>query len=190
MIPGENNGQSLLEEVVLEHFLQFPKISALDVIKLASTCSPLQVVNFFRKLLPDKIASEKEVRVAQMILEGEFNQVLKPQKTPSGYRLDVVKTVSLLRALYPWAPKEEMWKLWGDGREVGNKQSVVIAISNVDNEQKLNGIDFHSPKDVWPIAVFGGDDKRWNLEVNIGASGGQPGWLEREIKALQTGTEL
>ena len=69
-IPGDE--QSLLEEVVLEHFFQFPKVSALDVIKLASTYSPLQVVNVFRKLLPDEIASEKEVRVAHMIVQSSY----------------------------------------------------------------------------------------------------------------------
>ena len=50
-----------------------------------------------------------------------------------------------------------------------------MAISNVNNEQKLNGIKFQSPKEMWPIQIFHHKDNRRNLELNIGDGHGGPG---------------
>ena len=52
---------------------------------------------------------------------------------------------------------------------------MMMAISNVNNEQKLNGIKFQSPKEMWPIQIFHHKDSRRNLEFNIGDGHGGPG---------------
>lgn len=55
-----------------------------------------------------------------------------------------------------------------------------MTICNINNEQILHGVDIHSPDDIWPVAIFYGDDHRWNLESNLGC--GQDGWLDSFMK--------
>lgn len=51
----------------------------------------------------------------------------------------------------------------------------MMAISNVNNEQKVNGVKFQSPKEMWPIQIFHYKGSRRNLELNIGDGHGGPG---------------
>lgn len=60
------------------------------------------------------------------------------------------------------------------GESMGRK-TVMMAISNINNEQKLNGIKFQSPNEMWPVHIFHYKDSRQNLELNIGDGHGGPG---------------
>ena len=100
---------------------------------------------------------------------------MQPTRTPTGYRIEPSRLVECLQFLYHWLPKEQWWHLYGDGRKYGKKDTVLMAISNINNEQKLNGVKFQSPKEMWPIQVFHQKDSRLNLELNIGDGHGGPG---------------
>ena len=76
--------------------------------------------------MPAKIASEKEVRLANQFIEGEFNPYLTPRRTATGYRVYVARTLSVMTAMYPWLPNEEMWKPWGDWREIGDNRLLLL----------------------------------------------------------------
>ena len=54
------------------------------------------------------------------------------------------------------------------------KDTVMMAVTNVNNEQKLNGIKLQSPKEMWSIHVFYQKDSQRNLELNIGDGPGGP----------------
>ena len=62
---------------------------------------------------------------------------MQPQRTATGYRTEPARLVECLHYLYYWLPKEKWWHLYGDGRKYGKKDTVMMAISNVNNEQKL-----------------------------------------------------
>ena len=57
---------------------------------------------------------------------------------------------------------------------VRKKDTVMMAVTNVNNEQKLNGIKLQSPKEMWSIHVFYQKDSQRNLELNIGDGHGGP----------------
>ena len=107
---------------------------------------------------------------------------MQPTRTPTGYRIEPRRLVECLQFLYYWLPKEQWWHLYGDGRKYGKKDTVLMAICNINNEQKLNGVKFQSPKEMWPIHVFHQKDSRLNLELNIGDGHGGPGNLTRRCR--------
>ena len=108
----------------------------------------------------------------------EFEAIMQPKRTPTGYRIEPSRLIECLQFLYHWLPKEQWWHLYGDGRKYGKKDTVMMAVTNVNNEQKLNGIKLQSPKEMWPIHVFYQKDSRRNLELNIGDGHGGPGKLK------------
>ena len=107
--------------------------------------------------------------------QAEFEAIMQPTRTPTGYRIEPSCLVECLQFLYHWLPKEQWWHLYSDGRKYRKKDTVLMAISNINNEQKLNGVKFQSPKEMWPIQVFHQKDSRLNLELNIGDGHGGPG---------------
>ena len=90
------------------------------------------------------------------------------------YRIEPSRLIECLQFLYHWLPKEQWWHLYGDGRKYGKKDTVMMAVTNVNNEQKLNGIKLQSPKEMWSIHVFYQKDSQRNLELNIGDGHGGP----------------
>lgn len=72
--------------------------------------------------------------------------------------------------------------MYGDGREIGGKQSTFIEISPINNELALKGVKFQSPKHVYHTNIFYESDSRDNLEENLGYP---VSWLDREIGLLQ-----
>ena len=53
------------------------------------------------------------------------------------------------------------------GKKYGKKDTVMMAISNVNNEQKLNGVKFQSLKEMWPVHIFHHKDSRRNLSLTL-----------------------
>ena len=70
--------------------------------------------------------------------------------------------------LHWWLPESEWWKIYGDGRNFGGKDSVAITLNILNDEVMFNGVGYHSPEHYWPISVFYGKDTRLNLELNLG----------------------
>jgi hypothetical protein len=93
---------------------------------------------------------------------------------------------SLVFFVYPWLtdPQKEWWRLYGDARTYDGRKSVLLCLSNINNESLLNDVKFQSPQDCWPIHIFYGGDSRINLELNIGRNG-KPGYLNDWVEAMQ-----
>ena len=79
---------------------------------------------------------------------------MQPQRTETGYRIEPARLVECLHFLYYWLPKAQWWHLYGDRRKYGKKDTVMMAISNVNNKQKLNGVKFQSPKEMCLFIFF------------------------------------
>ena len=109
--------------------------------------------------------------------QAEFEAIMQPKRTATGYRIEPSRLIECLQFLYHWLPKEQWWHLYGDGRKYGKKDTVMMALSNINNVQMLHGVKFQSPKEVWPIHVFHQKDSRLNLELNVGDGHGGPGSL-------------
>jgi len=70
--------------------------------------------------------------------------------------------------LYWWLPGNEWWKIYGDGRNFGGKDSVALTMNVLNDKALFNNISFHSAEDYWPISIFYGKDTRLNLKLNLG----------------------
>ena len=70
--------------------------------------------------------------------------------------------------LYYWLPEQEWWRIYGDARQLAKRKNCVIAMGNLNNSQRLWDVNFHSPADLWSVAIFHGGDDRFCLESNIG----------------------
>ncbi|KAJ7374959.1 hypothetical protein OS493_001684, partial [Desmophyllum pertusum] len=162
------------------------QIPASTILKLQDQCNSGQTIDEMRRILPPGyLTSKKKVAQLKNKYKLEFEAIMQPQRTPTGYRIEPCRLVECLQFLYYWLPKEQWWHLYGDGRKYGKKDTVLMAISNVNNEQKLNGVKFQSPKEMWPVHIFHHKDSRRNLELNIGDGHGGPGYLNEWIEESQ-----
>lgn len=76
----------------------------------------------------------------------------------------------------------EWWRLYGDARNFGGQKSVLVSLTNINNEAMFNGYSFHSPEEnCWPVHIFYGSDSRLNLELNLG---GESGYLNSWIDSM------
>ena len=108
-----------------------------------------------------------------------IDAVLQPTRTTTGWKINIGRMRSCISFVCPYISDVdvEWWRLYGDARNYGGQKSVLIAISNINIEAIFNGCDFQSPMDCWPVHIFYGSDSRLNLQLNIGADGGESGYL-------------
>ncbi|KAJ8042552.1 hypothetical protein HOLleu_13637 [Holothuria leucospilota] len=146
-----------------------------DLINLEENYSGTRLVEELRKLLPGIIPSQKEESEQKSQYLREFLSSLEPQRTPTGWRLNPHSLIALLSFKYFWADGPKYWKLYGDGREIGGRQSTYLAISFLNNEAYLHNMLYHDPNEIFPIAIFYEKDSRDNLEENCSS------WLNKFI---------
>lgn len=163
--------RSLLQEIVDENSKKH--LSVVDLIHLEENFSGTRLVEELRRLLPGVIPSQRDEREQKSTYWREFLSILKPQRTATGWRIDPSQLIDLLSFKYYWVEGPKYWKVYGDGREIGGRQSTFIAISILNNEASLHGVSYHDPTEVYPLAIFYEKDSRDNLEENCG------NWLPR-----------
>ena len=95
---------------------------------------------------------------------------MNPQRTATGWKIDVNALCQLLRFRYYWLPEQEWWRLYIDARNYGGSKTCTIELSILNNEAMLNDVGFHSPDHYWPVHLMYGDDSRENLDLNLGGS--------------------
>ncbi len=183
-----SSGEPYLHVIAKKKAADLLFLDSLKLINLIDTCNASELIGKLRSLFPRFIDTENNRSKTKKYLRDEFNAVMQPTRTPTGWRIDPMHLYFGLKQLYYWRSTDDWIKLWMDGREIGDRKSCAIAFSFINNDQKLNGIDFHSTDDIWPICLFYGGDDRWNLESNIGTSGGKPGWLDNWVQDLQQPT--
>ena len=115
--------------------------------------------------------SERKVNAIKAKFVREFEVVWKPERTHSGWQINPQRLRETLGYLYWWLPENEWWKIYGDGRNFGGKDSVALTLNVLNDEAMFNGVGYHSPDEYWPIFIFYGKDTRLNLELNLGDPG-------------------
>ena len=87
-----------------------------------------------RRKLPGYFDSESKVNILKAKLRREFEVVWQPQRTHSGWQISPERLRETLLFLYWWLPPNEWWKIYGDGRNFGGKDSVAITLNVLNSE--------------------------------------------------------
>jgi len=174
---------SLYDTIIAEHAAQHFHLSASDVLDIQDTTSPTEIIRVLRRKLPGFMDSERKVNTMKAQFVKEFEVVWKPERTNSGWKINPQRLRETLLYLYWWLPESEWWKIYGDGRNFGGKDSVALTLNVLNSEAMFHGIGYHSPEEYWPISIFYGKDTRLNLELNLGDPG-KPGGLNKWIEPM------
>ncbi|CAH3129528.1 unnamed protein product, partial [Pocillopora meandrina] len=156
---------TVYETIINESAPQHYHLSASDVLDIQETTSATEIVRTLRRKLPGFLDSERKVNTMK-------------NKTHSCWQIDPRRLRETLCYLYWWLPEEELWKIYGDGRNFGGKDSVALTLNVLNDEAMFNGVGYHSPEDYWPISIT-----RLNLEQNLGDPG-KPDSLNKWIEAM------
>ena len=178
------------KKLVLEAVTQFYKeqcpFSAEDMLHIQENFSGVRLMEAMRKKLPGLVPSVCQERKVRLESRESFRAVLLPRETPTGWSVDPTRLLEVLLYKYHYLDKNVMVRLWGDGREIGGRHSVLMGISIVNNELLLRGISYHDPKDVFPVMICYEGDSRDNLEENLG----EPGFLDGFVKGLPASMQV
>ena len=168
-------GKSVYELLTHDAASKVHHISSLKVLKMQDSISQKETFRTLRKLLPGFIDSERRTEQLKYKWHKEFEVVLQPTRTKTGWRINPERLRKCVSFVYPWLKDvdTEWWRLYGDARNFGGQKSVLLSLSVLNNEAMFNGCSFQSPEEnSWPIHIFYGPDSRLNLELNIGDGDG------------------
>jgi len=170
--------------IIQQDAAQHYHLSAIEVLNLQDTTNPTEMLRELRRKLPGYFDSESKVNILKAKLRREFEVVWQPQRTHSGWQISPERLRETLLFLYWWLPPNEWWKIYGDGRNFGGKDSVAITLNVLNSEAMFHGLSYHSPEEYWPLSIFYGKDTRLNLELNLGdptKRGSLNSWIESMI---------
>ena len=174
-IHDSRKGKSVYEFLTHDAASEVHHISSLKVLKMQDSISQKETFRTLRKLLPGFIASERRTEQLKYKWHKEFEVVLQPTRTKTGWRINPERLRKCVSFVYPWLKDvdTEWWRLYGDARNFGGQKSVLLSLSVLNDEAMFNGCSFQSPEEnCWPIHIFYGPDSRLNLELNIGDGDG------------------
>lgn len=129
-------------------------LSAIEVLNLQDTTNPTEMIGTLRRKLPGFFYSERKVNNLKAKLRREFEVIWRPERTHSCWRINPDRLRETLLYLYWWLPSSEWWKMYGDGRNFGGKDSVAVTMNVLNNEAMFHGISYHSPDEHWPLYIF------------------------------------
>ena len=110
-----------------------------------------------RKHLPGFIASERRIEQLKCKWHKEFEVVLQPSRTKTGWCIDPERLRECILFAYPWLRKvdTEWWRLYDDASSFGGQKSVLFSLSIINNEAMFHDCSFQSPEEnCWPIHIF------------------------------------
>ena len=143
-------------------------MTPLESVYLCGNYSGVRLTQEYRQRLPGVFPSAKAERNEKKVLKNLFSSVLLPRRTATGWKIDVKRLLEVLDFKYFKVCGVKHWKLHGDGREFGKRQSTFVCLNILNNEALVHGVKYQSPKDVYPFHVFYEGDSRDNIEVNLG----------------------
>ncbi|CAH3163305.1 unnamed protein product, partial [Porites lobata] len=184
LIQDEDWDGSLTPQDILASAPYHYHLSTSDVLDIQDTTSATEIVRALRRKLPGFLDSERKVNGVKAKYMKEFEILWKPERTHSGWQINPQRLRETLQYLYWWLPESEWWKIYGDGRNFGGKDSVALTLNTVNDEAMFNGVAYHSPEEYWPITIFYGKDTRLNLELNLGDPH-KEGSLNKWIQTMQ-----
>lgn len=146
--------KSIYDIIVEEDASTHHHLSAIEVLDLQDTTNPTELMRALRRKLPGFLDSERKVNSLKAKFRREFQVVWQPERTHSGWRINPDRLRETLLHLYWWLPPTEWWKIYGDGRNFGGKDSVAVTLNVLNDEAMFHGIKYHSPDEYWPLYIF------------------------------------
>ena len=119
-------------------------LSAEDILYIKDQASSCETFRYLRRTFPGFFASEAREELLQKQWHNEFKVVLKPERSATGWKIDVNALTQLLRFRYHWLPEEEWWGLYMDARNYGGSKTCTIELAILNNENMLHDIGFLS----------------------------------------------
>jgi hypothetical protein len=178
--------ETLLSHVLKSDSIKTDKLSPADVVYLQENCSGTRLFDELRKRLPAPlIASQKQERDLKKVYKELFTIIFLPKRTKTGYAIDLGRLLEVLKFRFYFLNTHKHWRLYGDARVIGKRKSTFIGISPLNDELRLRGFLFQSPKEVFPISIFYGGDSRENLEENLGC----PSHIDAQVNTTAESTD-
>ena len=174
-IHDNRKGKSVYDHLTHDVASEVHHVSSFKVLKMQDSISQKETFRTLRKLVPGFIDSERRTEQLKYKWHKEFEVVLQPTRTKTGWRINPERLRRCVSFVYPWLKDvdTEWWRLYGDTRNFGGQKSVLLSLSVLNNEAMFNDCSFQSPEEnCWPIHIFYGPDSRLNLELNIGDGDG------------------
>ena len=166
---NENVPRKIAVQAALNVYKEECSVTPKDIMYLEQNVSGTRLFETLRKKYPGLMPSRREVSHTKSISLEEFEAVLLPRRSSTGWYVNPERLVELLHFRYPFLPVEKSISIYGDGRVVGGRQSTYLALSLLNHELLLNGVSYHSSKEIFPVAIFYESDSRDNLEENLGS---------------------
>ena len=179
---AHEHGRTAYDVMTSDNAVQRFHIDKHHILNVQDNMNSSEFVSDLRRRVPGLLDSGYSVDQLKKEQRSEFTAVLQPERTATGWKINLYRLHQCLKFIYPWLPAQEYWRLYGDTRTYGKQKSVLLAIGNLNDEQLLNKIKIQSPDELWPVSIFSFADSRLNLELNL--AGESSGWLNEWIKAM------
>ena len=183
MVYDYKAGKTIYETLTIDTASQIHHISSFQVLKMQDSISQKETFRNLRKQLPGFIDSERRTDQLKYKWHQEFEIVLQPSRTTTGWRVNPERLRQCVSFAYPWLQEveSEWWRLYGDARNFGGQKSVLLSLSVINNEAMFHDCSFQSPEEnCWPVHIFYGPDSRLNLDLNIGGGDGYlNSWIDK-----------
>ena len=137
--------ESIYDIIVEEDAAIHHHLSAIEVLDLQDTTNPTETMHALRRKLPGFFDSERKINTLKAKFRKEFEVVWQPERTHAGWRINPDRLRETLLHLYWGLPPSEWWKIYGDGRNFGGKDSVAVTLNVLNNEAMFHGVSYHSP---------------------------------------------
>ena len=158
--------KSVYETLTTDHATELNHISSLEIVQMQDSVSQKEIFRNLRRKLPGYFVSVRQTERLRNKWHKEFD-ILQPSRTPTGWRINPKRLYQCVSIAHPWMREldSEWWRLYGDARNFGGQKSVLISLTNINNEAMFDGYSFHSPEEnSWPVHIFYCPDSRLNLQ--------------------------
>lgn len=121
MVHDHKAGKSIYDTLPVDIASNIHHISSFEVLKMQDSISQKETFRSLRKHLPGFIASERRIEQLKCKWHKEFEVVLQPSRTKTGWCIDPERLRECILFAYPWLREvdTEWWRLYGDARSFG-----------------------------------------------------------------------
>ena len=116
MIHDYRAAKSVYDTLTIDTASQIHHISSFQVLKMQDSISQKETFRNLRKQLPGFIDSERRTDQLKYKWHKEFEVVLQPSRTKTGWRINPERLRKCVSFAYPWLQEvdTEWWRLYGD----------------------------------------------------------------------------
>ena len=186
---SKNTNPKISLEVATNIYKENHPVTPQDIMYFEQNVSGTRLFDKLRKKFPGLMPPKREVMSLKKMSMAEFEAVLLPRRSATGWYIDPARMMELMHFRYPFLPEQKSVAIYGDGRGVGGRQSTYLAMSVLNHDLMLHSISYHSPKEIFPVHIFYESD---NLEENLGTSNFLASYMQKnpDIDFYLSGDEM